>query len=97
MLTKTNNRPIIGIGRLSSDVDCQMADTDYRQTGRLSADTDHQLIIGAPLVESDQFSMPVLAWSSEPLKICHKLTTESFTMDSSLCGKLFMWIHSEVL
>jgi len=29
LLTKTNNRPIIG-----ADADCQMADTDYRQTGR---------------------------------------------------------------
>jgi len=34
MLTKTNNRPIIGTGQLSADADCQMADTDYRQTGR---------------------------------------------------------------
>jgi len=34
LLTKTNNRPIIGIGRLSADANCQMADTDYRQTGR---------------------------------------------------------------
>jgi len=33
LLTETNNRPIIGIGRLSADADCQMADTDYRQTG----------------------------------------------------------------
>jgi len=31
---KYNNRSIIGIGRLSADADCQMADTDYRQTGR---------------------------------------------------------------
>ena len=38
LLTKRNNRPIIGIGRLSADADCQMADTDY------------QPIIGAPLI-----------------------------------------------
>jgi len=31
---KYNNRSIIGIGRLSADADCQMADTDYQQTGR---------------------------------------------------------------
>jgi len=36
LLTKTNNwhQPIIGISRLSADADCQMADTDYQQTGR---------------------------------------------------------------
>jgi len=34
LLTKTNNRPIIGIGQLSADAVCQIANTNYRQTGR---------------------------------------------------------------
>jgi len=46
------------IGRLSADADCQMADTDYRQTGRQSANTDYWPIIGAPLIKtwSERFS-----------------------------------------
>jgi len=57
-----NNQPIIGIGRLSADADCQMADTNYRHT-------DYRPIIGAPLV-----CMPVvhtfgLVWAREHCRI----------------------------
>jgi len=48
------------IGRLSADADCQMADTDYRQTG---PDTNYRPIISAPLVEMCTFyTLNLLSW-----------------------------------
>ena len=52
----------IGIGRLSADADYQMADTDYRQTGRQLADTDYRPIIGAPVMVINFCFNSVFMW-----------------------------------